>query len=276
MAAGLAGRLFVFLLHGLHHKLGQWMPNPYLRIVLVGALVALFGLVTGGRYNGLSEEISAAALAGEQVYLWDWLAKLCLTAVCLSAGFQGGEVAPLFTVGAALGAVLAVPLGLPAPLAAALAYAGVFCAGTIPLPPPSWWGWSCSGASTSAACSWCAPRPRLQRQPLHLSPAAGGPGLNLILVQCAGICYTFPNQIFAQEGETVLKIHRHIAKRLAALMQAAVVVGTSAPAALAADTIGGADTAQIPVSQEVDQENCISWLLDLLGLAARTKSRWTT
>ena len=52
-----------------------------------------------------------------------------------------------------------------------------------------------------------------------------------------------------------MKIHRHIAKRLAALMLAAVVVGTSAPAALAADTIGGADTAQIPVSQEVDYLN---------------------
>ena len=68
-----------------------------------------------------------------------------------------------------------------------------------------------------------------------------------------------------------MKIHRHIAKRLAALMLAAVVVCTSAPAALAADTIGGADTAQIPVSQEVDQENCISWLLDLLGLGSKDK-----
>ena len=64
IAVGLAGRLFVFLLHGLHHKLGQWMPNPYVRIVVIGALVALLGLVTGSRYNGLSEEISAAALAG--------------------------------------------------------------------------------------------------------------------------------------------------------------------------------------------------------------------
>ena len=68
-----------------------------------------------------------------------------------------------------------------------------------------------------------------------------------------------------------MKIHRHIAKRLAALMLAAVVLCTSAPAALAADTIGGADTAQIPVSQEVDQENCISWLLDLLGLGSKDK-----
>ena len=135
-AAGLAGRLFVGLLHGLKDRLGRWLPNACLRIVLVGALVALFGFVTAGRYNGLSEGLSAAALAGDSLYAWDWLAKLCLTAVCLAAGFQGGEVAPLFTIGATLGAALALPLGLPAPLAAALAYAGVFAAGTNTLVAP--------------------------------------------------------------------------------------------------------------------------------------------
>ena len=129
-ACGLAGRLFVGLLHGLKDRLGRWMPNACLRIVLVGALVAVFGFATGGRYNGLSEGIASAALSGAGVYAWDWLAKLCLTAVCLAAGYQGGEVAPLFTIGAALGAVLAAPLGLPVPAAAALGYAAVFAAGT--------------------------------------------------------------------------------------------------------------------------------------------------
>ena len=135
-ACGLAGRLFVELLHGLKDRFGRWMLGAYQRIVLVGALVALFGLATGSRYNGLSEGLSAAALAGGSLYAWDWLAKLCLTAVCLAAGFQGGEVAPLFTIGACLGAVLAGPLGLPAPLGAALAYAAVFAAGTNTLASP--------------------------------------------------------------------------------------------------------------------------------------------
>ena len=135
-ACGLAGRLFVALLHGLKDRFGRWMPNAYQRIILVGALVALFGLATGSRYNGLSEGLSAAALAGGSLYAWDWLAKLCLTAVCLAAGFQGGEVAPLFTIGACLGAVLAAPLGLPVPLGAALAYAAVFAAGTNTLAAP--------------------------------------------------------------------------------------------------------------------------------------------
>ena len=135
-ACGLAGWLFVALLHGLKDRLGRWLPNAYLRIVLVGALVALFGFVTAGRYNGLSEGLSAAALAGGSLYAWDWLGKLCLTAVCLAAGYQGGEVAPLFTIGACLGAVLAAPLGLPPTLAAALAYAAVFAAGTNTLVSP--------------------------------------------------------------------------------------------------------------------------------------------
>ena len=127
-ACGLAGWL--------KDRLGRWLPNPCLRIVLVGALVAIIGFATGSRYNGLSEGLSAAAMAGGSLYAWDWLAKLCLTAVCLAAGFQGGEVAPLFTIGAALGAVLALPLGLPVPLAAALAYAAVFAAGTNTLAAP--------------------------------------------------------------------------------------------------------------------------------------------
>ena len=136
VACGLAGWMFVTLLHGLKARLGRWLPNPYLRIALVGALVAVFGLATGGRYNGLSEGLSGIALAGGELYAWDWLAKLALTAVCLAAGFQGGEVAPLFTIGAALGAVLAGPLGLPVAYAAALCYAAVFAAGTNTLIGP--------------------------------------------------------------------------------------------------------------------------------------------
>lgn len=136
IASGLAGRLFVFLLHGLKDRLGRLLPNAYLRIVLVGVFVAVFGLLTSGRYNGLSTGLSEAALAGEPLYAWDWLVKLALTTLCLAAGYQGGEVAPLFTIGASLGVVLGGFLGLPLPLCAALAYAAVFGAGTNTLVAP--------------------------------------------------------------------------------------------------------------------------------------------
>lgn len=44
----------------------------------------------------------------------------------LAIGFQGGEVTPLFAIGACLGAVLAPLLGIPSVVAAALCYAAVF------------------------------------------------------------------------------------------------------------------------------------------------------
>ena len=56
--------------------------------------------------------------------------RVLLTVLTLSAGYQGGEVTPLFSIGACLGVALAGPLGLPVALAAALGYAAVFGAAT--------------------------------------------------------------------------------------------------------------------------------------------------
>ena len=51
-----------------------------------------------------------------------------ITAVTLGAGFVGGEVTPLFFVGAALGSVLARALGIPLELGAGVGLAAVFAA----------------------------------------------------------------------------------------------------------------------------------------------------
>jgi H+/Cl- antiporter ClcA len=50
------------------------------------------------------------------------------TAVTLGAGFLGGEVTPLFFVGATLGSVLARLLGIPLTLGAGVGLAAVFAA----------------------------------------------------------------------------------------------------------------------------------------------------
>ncbi len=63
--------------------------------------------------------------------------------------------------------------------------------------------------------------------------------------------------------------NKRIAERLAALALAGALA-LGAPAAQAADTIGGADTAQIPVAQELEAENCLSWLLRLFGIGDDT------
>jgi chloride channel protein, CIC family len=61
---------------------------------------------------------------------WAWLLKIVFTAVTLGALFQGGEVTPLFVVGATLGTTLAGVLGVPPTLLAALGFVAVFAAAT--------------------------------------------------------------------------------------------------------------------------------------------------
>ena len=68
----------------------------------------------------------ALSVDGGTIYPLDWLFKLLLTVFTLSLGFQGGEVTPLFAIGASLGAVLAPILGLPISLVAGLGYLSVF------------------------------------------------------------------------------------------------------------------------------------------------------
>src|SRR5262249_4280174 len=88
--------------------------------------VILMTLAVGNQtYNGLSLGLITDSFAGS-VGSWSWLLKLLFTAVTLGALFQGGEVTPLFVIGAALGAALAAPLGVPLTLLTALGSVAVF------------------------------------------------------------------------------------------------------------------------------------------------------
>ncbi|RZK96987.1 MAG: voltage-gated chloride channel protein, partial [Methylobacterium sp.] len=60
------------------------------------------------------------------IHPWSWALKILFTVVTLSAGFKGGEVTPLFFIGAALGNALAGLLGAPVDLFAALGFVAVF------------------------------------------------------------------------------------------------------------------------------------------------------
>ena len=60
--------------------------------------------------------------------------KFLLTLLCVSYGFRGGEVTPLFFVGATLGSAAATLLSLPLSICAALGFVGVFAGvGAVPL-----------------------------------------------------------------------------------------------------------------------------------------------
>ena len=67
---------------------------------------------------------------------YDWFLKLIFTVVTLAIGFQGGEVTPLFSIGATLGFILAPIFHLPIELCVALGYTGVFASATNTLLAP--------------------------------------------------------------------------------------------------------------------------------------------
>lgn len=61
---------------------------------------------------------------------YDFLIKLLLTSFTLSAGFKGGEVTPLFFIGATLGSILILFIPLPFSLLAAMGFVAVFAGAT--------------------------------------------------------------------------------------------------------------------------------------------------
>ncbi|MDD2213478.1 MAG: chloride channel protein [Oscillospiraceae bacterium] len=134
---GLCGSFFA---SGLHWSKAFWarrIKNPLLRILLPALpLSGLLLLLFHGRYAGLGTNLIDLSLAGQGILPYDWLLKLLLTLLTLSAGFQGGEVTPLFAIGASLGAVLGPLLALPTAAGAALGYAAMFGAATNTLLAP--------------------------------------------------------------------------------------------------------------------------------------------
>jgi H+/Cl- antiporter ClcA len=103
-----------------------WLP---VRMALGGlAVVGLWKLVGTDAYLGLGVPTIIRSFVDpalpESAFAW----KLLFTAVTLAAGFLGGEVTPLFFIGAALGNVLARLLGLPVDLGAAVGMAALFAA----------------------------------------------------------------------------------------------------------------------------------------------------
>jgi H+/Cl- antiporter ClcA len=100
-----------------------WAPlRPLLGGIAVAA--AVFALHTT-KYIGLGIPGIVAAFNGQQP-AYDWVAKFLFTVVTLGAGFKGGEVTPLFFIGATLGNALSYVLHLPPSLLAGMGFVAVF------------------------------------------------------------------------------------------------------------------------------------------------------
>ncbi len=128
LAFGLASEAFVELTHGLRRLFAVLVPWPPLRPALGGVLVVALTAIVGTRdYLGLSLPLATGALAGGVGLVAGAFAlKLLFTSLTLGSGFQGGEVTPLFVIGATLGVALGRLLDVPVPLLAAVGFVAVF------------------------------------------------------------------------------------------------------------------------------------------------------
>ncbi len=134
---GLAGKVFAELLSFLKKFFKEKLSCEYKRIFTVAVVIALTSFfIYAGRYSGLGTNIIHDAFYGGTIYKFDWILKLLFTVVTIAAGFKGGEVTPLFAIGASLGAAISVSMGFPVVLGAALGYAAVFSAATNTLLGP--------------------------------------------------------------------------------------------------------------------------------------------
>ncbi len=127
--SGLTALTFVYFAH-FFKSLFQYINFPPFRPLVGGAVLALLFLIPGTlKYAGLGLPIISAAFS-ENLLPWDFVLKLLFTAFTLGAAFKGGEVTPLFFMGAALGNTLALFFPLPLPFLAALGFVAVFAGAT--------------------------------------------------------------------------------------------------------------------------------------------------
>jgi H+/Cl- antiporter ClcA len=138
MLFGLVSQGFAEFTHVIKKTFARFLPYAPLRPAVGGVLlIGLVWLVGTRDYLGIgvtSPEAGAVSILSafdvDGASPWSWWWKLLFTAVTLGSGFKGGEVTPLFFIGAALGNALAVLLGAPVDHFAALGFIAIFSGAT--------------------------------------------------------------------------------------------------------------------------------------------------
>jgi len=103
---------------------------PPLRPFVGGLLFAIAIYFIGTtKYLGLGVPIIMESFSKPSEY-YDFLAKILFTGFTLGAGFKGGEVTPLFFIGATLGSALSLIVPLPIALLAGMGFVAVFSGAT--------------------------------------------------------------------------------------------------------------------------------------------------
>jgi H+/Cl- antiporter ClcA len=138
VAFGLASYLFAELSHTIKNYSNRFIKIKWL-IPVVGGLVIIALTFIIGTQDYLSLGVTNPDPRGVSIVscfqeggatYFSWLWKILFTAITLGTGFKGGEVTPLFFIGAALGNAFAMLTGAPVDLMAGLGFIAVFAGAT--------------------------------------------------------------------------------------------------------------------------------------------------
>ncbi|MCF0063389.1 voltage-gated chloride channel family protein [Dyadobacter chenwenxiniae] len=123
---GICSIVFTSLTHYLGSVFKARVSFPPLRPVIGGVIVVLAVFGTGTtRYIGLGIPVILESFS-EPLPAYDFALKILFTAVTLGAAFKGGEVTPLFFIGATLGSFLSYFIPLPTALLVGMGFVAVF------------------------------------------------------------------------------------------------------------------------------------------------------
>jgi H+/Cl- antiporter ClcA len=130
IAFGICANIFGKSIQWLSAQFKHWISYPPLR-PLIGGLIILLAVwaLNTTRYLGLGIPVISESFL-HPLSFNDFSLKMIFTLLTLAAGFKGGEVTPLFFIGATLGSWLSYYLGLPVGLMAAMGFVAVFAGAT--------------------------------------------------------------------------------------------------------------------------------------------------
>lgn len=127
---GLTARLFSRSIEFWSRTARKHISYAPFRPLLGGICIALCVWIMGTtKYIGLGVPVIVSSFSETQVW-YDFLIKLILTTFTIGVGFKGGEVTPLFFVGATLGSALSAVIPLPLSFMAGIGFVAVFAGAT--------------------------------------------------------------------------------------------------------------------------------------------------
>jgi H+/Cl- antiporter ClcA len=127
MPFAFASAIFSELTHWIARRSKVLIPNELLRPAIGGLIIVLLlALFQDSRYLGLSLPFVDGALNGHVFPGYTWAVKILFTSLTLGFGFRGGDVFPLFVIGALLGSSLAPLLNLNPAMLGAIGFVAVF------------------------------------------------------------------------------------------------------------------------------------------------------